>query len=166
MSLRFSEGRCAPAQLSDVTLDPLPTSALRREGAIHWPERPALARLAADREKLHGFGVRACGVAAASRPEVAAGGRLKAPLSRREQQVLTLLARGCSNREMAHRLIVSKDTVKYHLKNLYGKLSAGRRTEALLAALQLGLLDADEQISPPLRERLLQGPGEEATLPA
>jgi ATP/maltotriose-dependent transcriptional regulator MalT len=67
-------------------------------------------------------------------------GQPRGRLSRRETQVLDLLAHGCSNREIAERMIVSKDTVKYHLKNLYSKLGSKRRTEALLTALQLGLM--------------------------
>lgn len=61
-------------------------------------------------------------------------------LSRREAQVLQLLVCGCSNREMARRMTVSPDTVKYHVKNLYGKLGVRCRTRALIAALDAGVL--------------------------
>ncbi len=61
-------------------------------------------------------------------------------LTASEQQVLDLLARGCSNKEIGGQLFVSEDTVKYHLKNLYGKLGSRRRTEAILSASAAGLL--------------------------
>lgn len=66
--------------------------------------------------------------------------RTGAALSVREAQVLRLLARGYSNHEIARGMCISRDTVKYHLKNLYGKLGARRRTEALLVAGRAGLL--------------------------
>jgi DNA-binding CsgD family transcriptional regulator len=61
------------------------------------------------------------------------------PLSQREREVLQLLARGLSNKEMARTLSVSENTVKTHLANLYEKLGARRRTEAVAAARRLGL---------------------------
>lgn len=69
-------------------------------------------------------------------------GHPRAPLSQRERQVLELLARGCSNKEIGNTLFVTEDTVKYHLKNLYGKLGSRRRTEAILSASMAGLLKA------------------------
>lgn len=58
----------------------------------------------------------------------------------REYEVLTLLAAGSSNREIAARLFVSPNTVKTHLASLYGKLSASRRTEAVSKARELRLI--------------------------
>lgn len=63
------------------------------------------------------------------------------PLSPREQEVLRLMSQGLSNREIAASIPLSEDTVKYHLKNLYGKLGASRRTEAVLAATLAGLIE-------------------------
>lgn len=74
-------------------------------------------------------------------PKPHCNGSLRAPLSQREQQVLELLARGRSNKEIGRCLFVSEDTVKYHLKNLYGKLGSRRRTEAILSGYLAGLLD-------------------------
>lgn len=62
-----------------------------------------------------------------------------AGLSPREREILGLLARGLSNKELARALSVSENTVKTHLANLYAKLGVGRRTQALAAAQRLGL---------------------------
>jgi DNA-binding CsgD family transcriptional regulator len=61
-------------------------------------------------------------------------------VSERELQVLQLLAAGRSNKEIANELEVSPNTVKTHVANLFGKLAASRRTEAISRARELGLL--------------------------
>lgn len=62
------------------------------------------------------------------------------PLSPRERHVLDLLAQGRSNKEIARELGVSANTVKTHLANLYAKLGARRRTEAVAAARRSGVI--------------------------
>jgi LuxR family transcriptional regulator, maltose regulon positive regulatory protein len=62
------------------------------------------------------------------------------PLSQREQEVLQLMAEGLSNQALADRLIISLATVKKHLSNIFGKLQATSRTEAIARARALGLL--------------------------
>ncbi len=62
------------------------------------------------------------------------------PLSERELEVLRLLALGRSNPQIADRLVVSLNTVKAHLKNIYAKLNAHNRTEAVQQARALRLL--------------------------
>jgi LuxR family maltose regulon positive regulatory protein len=62
------------------------------------------------------------------------------PLSDREKEMLLYLAGGVSNREMAQRLFVSENTIKFHLKNIYAKLSVANRLQAINAARQLGLV--------------------------
>ncbi|AJE47046.1 LuxR C-terminal-related transcriptional regulator [Celeribacter indicus] len=62
-------------------------------------------------------------------------------LSRREEEVLGLLAEGLSNKAIARRLDISEPTVKFHLKNLYSKLGVARRTLAVSVAQANGLLD-------------------------
>jgi DNA-binding CsgD family transcriptional regulator len=62
-------------------------------------------------------------------------------LSPRELQILRLLDRGLTNKELSSELSVSENTVKTHLSHLYDKLGVGRRTEALAAARRKGLLD-------------------------
>lgn len=71
-------------------------------------------------------------------------GRLRAPveepLSQRELEVLTLVARGASNREAAARLFISEATVKTHLLHVYAKLGVNDRAAAVATAYDRGLL--------------------------
>jgi predicted ATPase/DNA-binding CsgD family transcriptional regulator len=60
-------------------------------------------------------------------------------LTERETEIVRLLARGLSNREIAAQLVVSLGTVKKHLNNIFGKLDAGSRTQALARARELGI---------------------------
>jgi LuxR family maltose regulon positive regulatory protein len=62
------------------------------------------------------------------------------PLTGRERDVLRLLASGLSGPEIANALVMTQNTVKTHLKNLYGKLDAHGRDEALRRARELDLL--------------------------
>jgi ATP/maltotriose-dependent transcriptional regulator MalT len=61
-------------------------------------------------------------------------------ITARELEVLTLVARGLSNREIAARLFVSENTVKTHCARAFGKLGAARRTQAVRRGKELGLL--------------------------
>lgn len=61
-------------------------------------------------------------------------------LTAREQEVLRWLAEGLSNRRIADAIAVSEDTVKFHLKNIYGKLHADSRLHAVRIALNAGLV--------------------------
>ena len=61
-------------------------------------------------------------------------------VSDRELEVLELLAAGRSNKEIANKLEVSPNTVKTHVANLFGKLEAKRRTEAISRARELGMI--------------------------
>ena len=61
-------------------------------------------------------------------------------ISDRELEVLALLAAGGSNKEIARRLEVSPNTVKTHVTKLFAKLEAGRRTEAVRRARELGVI--------------------------
>src|SRR6266571_1857934 len=63
-----------------------------------------------------------------------------ASLTRREQEVLHLLAAGASNQDIAQTLVISLDTVKKHVSNLLGKLGASSRTQAIIQARALSLL--------------------------
>ena len=61
-------------------------------------------------------------------------------ISDREFEVLTLLAAGRSNKEIANQLDVSHNTIKTHVASLFEKLEANRRTEAISRARELGML--------------------------
>jgi DNA-binding NarL/FixJ family response regulator len=60
-------------------------------------------------------------------------------LSARELEVLSLIARGKSNKEVGAALRIAEDTVKMHVKNLLAKLGVNDRTEAVTVALQRGI---------------------------
>ena len=74
------------------------------------------------------------------RATAAAGGLVEA-LSERELEVLRLLATGRSNQQLADELVVSLNTVKKHVVHVLDKLGAANRTEAIVRARELGLLD-------------------------
>jgi two-component system, NarL family, response regulator LiaR len=61
-------------------------------------------------------------------------------ISPREYEVLSLIAEGLSNQEIANRMFISLNTVKTHSSNLFLKLDVKRRTQALQKAHDLGLL--------------------------
>lgn len=61
-------------------------------------------------------------------------------ISKREHEVLQLMAHGLSNQEIADKLFVSRNTIKTHTSNLFLKLEASRRTEAVKKAKELRLI--------------------------
>jgi LuxR family maltose regulon positive regulatory protein len=75
-----------------------------------------------------------------ARPSMPQAQPLVEPLSDRELEILRLIAAGRSNPEIAELLYLSLNTVKWHAKNLYGKLNVGSRIEAVARAQELDLL--------------------------
>jgi LuxR family transcriptional regulator, maltose regulon positive regulatory protein len=71
------------------------------------------------------------------------GEQLVEPLTPRELEVLQLIAAGDSNQTIADKLVITARTVKKHTTNIYGKLNAGSRTQAVARARELGLLSTD-----------------------
>jgi DNA-binding NarL/FixJ family response regulator len=65
---------------------------------------------------------------------------LEEPLSPRELEILRLVATGASNRDIADTLVIAEGTVKNHLTNILGKLSAKDRMQAVLRAKEYGLI--------------------------
>lgn len=61
-------------------------------------------------------------------------------ITKRELEILALIAQGMSNREIAEKLFVSENTVKTHSSRLFDKLSAKRRTQAVQIAKENGLI--------------------------
>jgi len=65
---------------------------------------------------------------------------LAEPLTRREREVLQMLAAGLGNKEIAARLAISEHTVKFHVASILGKLGAESRTEAVSLGIRRGLI--------------------------
>jgi LuxR family maltose regulon positive regulatory protein len=88
----------------------------------------------------------AAGIDVSLRP----GGRdapaLLEPLSDREKEIYSLLLEGLRNREIADHLQISENTVKFHLKNLYGKLGVTNRSKAIT-------IIGTDPVSQPVRRR-------------
>jgi LuxR family transcriptional regulator, maltose regulon positive regulatory protein len=70
------------------------------------------------------------------------------PLTEREVQILRLLDKNLTNKEIAHELVVTPGTVKVHISNVYRKLSVNNRRAAISFAKTLGLLAADNTTRP------------------
>ncbi|MFJ9778575.1 response regulator [Amycolatopsis sp. NPDC101161] len=73
----------------------------------------------------------------------AAGGRYARAaktLTRREAEVLRLVARGLSNQDIAAELVISLETVKTHVGNVFGKLGAANRSQAVVMAYESGVV--------------------------
>jgi len=78
--------------------------------------------------------------ALAPRPPIPQPSALIEPLSERELEVLRLLAEGLKYAEIADRLVVSLNTVRFHVKEIYGKLGVNRQAQAVARAQELALL--------------------------
>ena len=64
-------------------------------------------------------------------------------ITKREEEVLQLIADGCSTPEVAEQLYISQKTVKNHLASIYQKLDARDRTQAVLQAVRMGIVRLD-----------------------
>ncbi len=73
-------------------------------------------------------------------PRSTASAALIEMLTPREIEVLTMLAEGLGNKEIAHQLDISDNTVKFHLSSIFGKLGASSRTEAVMQGMRHGLI--------------------------
>src|SRR5690625_4564106 len=130
----------APAALAALTGADPRAELSRREGEVLRVVADGGAhRGGADRP---GSGERAGGRAGLAPPALAAltGADPRAELSRREVEVLRLVADGCTNRAVATRLGIGEATVKTHLVHVYEKLGVGDRASAVRTAWELGLV--------------------------
>ena len=89
----------------------------------------------------------------------------------RELELVQLLGQGLSNRQIAQELVISHNTVKVHLRNIYAKLGVSSRTEATMAAVRMGWIEVDtpgqESRTPAESITAVQAvDGDEASLPA
>jgi DNA-binding NarL/FixJ family response regulator len=73
-------------------------------------------------------------------PRQTASAALVEMLTPREIEVLTMLAEGLGNKEIARQLDISDNTVKFHLSSIFGKLGASSRTEAVMQGMRHGLI--------------------------
>ncbi len=67
-------------------------------------------------------------------------------LSDREREILVLVATGASNKHIAQQLVISPNTVKVHVRNIFAKLSVASRTEAALYAIREGLVQVNGEL--------------------
>ncbi|MDO5290093.1 MAG: LuxR C-terminal-related transcriptional regulator [Pseudomonadota bacterium] len=102
---------------------------LNDAGSTH-PPQPAPATLPAP------------AVPAPPAPSLPAKGRHGGMLTPKEHEVLTLLARSLSNKEIGRAMNVGETTIKWHVKNLFAKLDAGTRKQVVQRARILGLIEA------------------------
>jgi len=102
--------------------------------SINPLDLPSTIRLAAEGTVYHPRAA-ATGAAAVS------GGGGAAALTERERAVLRLVAEGLSNLDIASRLYVTEQTVKFHLSNIYRALGVANRTEAARYAFRNGLIE-------------------------
>lgn len=65
-------------------------------------------------------------------------------LTVRELEVLQWIVRGHSNLQIAHEIGVTEDTIKFHVKNILGKLGVGSRSKAVALSLKSGLVQSDD----------------------
>lgn len=79
--------------------------------------------------------------------------QVKEPLTARELQILGMVCDGDINREIASKLELSADGVKYHLQNIFEKLGVGRRTHAVAVAIHTGLITPEWLVYRPHKKR-------------
>jgi DNA-binding NarL/FixJ family response regulator len=72
------------------------------------------------------------------------GTELEEQLTPRESQMLDLMGQGLSNRDIAQRLFISENTVKYHVHNVLQKLGVQNRTEAVAHAIREGIISSNQ----------------------
>src|SRR5689334_17822587 len=65
-------------------------------------------------------------------------------ISEREREILRLVATGATNQQIAYQLNISINTVKVHLRNIFGKIGVASRTEATVFAVRSGLVQLSE----------------------
>ena len=170
-ALRQAADELPDIVLLDIAMPDMDGIKACRELRAHWPEVRVLVLTGHDNDALlrtfhrlgaHGYLLKSAGpheLVSAIR-EVFRGGRVftgsEAALAdphqlpdilrptRKEIEVLTLVARGRKNREVAEELHLSVNTVEYHLRNLFAKLGASSRADALMRAQRLGWLDSSD----------------------
>jgi len=139
-----------PSELAVVLLaDPLPRASLA--AALGAGVRAVLPRSVSQDQLLAALQAVASGLIVVDSADVEAAfpafspgfrplGELAEPLTRRESEVLQMLAAGLGNKEIAVQLAISGHTVKFHVASILGKLGAETRTEAVSLGIRRGLV--------------------------
>ncbi|MET8139846.1 response regulator transcription factor [Sphaerisporangium sp. NPDC005288] len=148
---RLGPDRPAVIVLTSFQEDERVVAAVRLGALSYLPKTTAVDRVVeAVRAAAHGGSVLAPGVAALLVRQVR-GGERRTPLdflTPREREVLTALARGRSNSEIARALSLGKETVKTHVSSVLAKLGVADRTQAAIFGLQHGLVPLEEALEP------------------
>jgi two-component system, NarL family, response regulator DegU len=97
-------------------------------------------RLAADDEAALSPGLAASMLNEVRKLDDAVAPEAERAVTKREEEVLQLIADGCSTSEVAQQLYISQKTVKNHLASIYQKLDARDRTQAVLQAVRMGIV--------------------------
>jgi DNA-binding NarL/FixJ family response regulator len=100
-------------------------------------------RLAADDDAALSPGLAASMLDEVRKLEPSNGTDSDRAVTKREEEVLQLIADGCSTSEVAQQLYISQKTVKNHLASIYQKLDARDRTQAVLRAVRMGIVRLD-----------------------
>ena len=100
-------------------------------------------RLAADDEAALSPGLAASMLDEVRKLDDAVAPEAERVVTKREEEVLQLIADGCSTSEVAQQLYISQKTVKNHLASIYQKLDARDRTQAVLRAVRMGIVRLD-----------------------
>ena len=106
-------------------------------------EIAAAVRMAADDQSSLSPGLAASMLDEVRRLDEPATEEADRVVTKREEEVLQLIADGCSTPEVAERLFISQKTVKNHLASIYQKLDARDRTQAVLQAVRMGIVHLD-----------------------
>ena len=69
------------------------------------------------------------------------------PLTARESEILRLMATGLSNTDIAGTLVISLETVKTHVGNVFMKLDAANRTQAVIIAYETGIVTPGDAVN-------------------
>ena len=117
------------------TLELLTAQAQAYERALPADNYPARAAVASLGELAQQALNEAQDLYASQQPE-----SISHPLSPRELEVLTLAAKGLTNKQIAYRLNLSERTIQFHLRSVFNKTTTNSRTEAVAQALQQGWL--------------------------
>ncbi|GGK82391.1 hypothetical protein Sme01_38190 [Sphaerisporangium melleum] len=148
---RLGPERPAVIVLTSFQEDERVVAAVRLGALSYLPKTTAVDQVVeAVRAAARGESVLSPGVAALLMRQVRQGGR-RTPmdsLTPREREVLTALARGRSNGEIARALSLGRETVKTHVSSILAKLGLTDRTQAAIFALQQGLVPLAEALEP------------------